>query len=124
MDFVGKPSDCGGAYTFGDVQWAIWKLVDGREPNPGALSSLGNWSPCRAQEIVDAAIANGEGFVPGCGDVMVIVLGPTITWTQSVIIWIEVPCPDDETVWGGDYFGTPLKFPGKNWAIYFAYTIQ
>ncbi|MEJ2560723.1 MAG: hypothetical protein P8186_31775, partial [Anaerolineae bacterium] len=125
QDFVGQPSGCDGAYTWGDVQWAIWKLIDGREPTPGTLSSLQAWSECRAQEIVDAAIANGEGFVPGCGDVMGIILAPETTWTQSVIIWIPVPCAaEDETVWGGDYFGTPLEFPGDNWAIYFAYTVQ
>jgi hypothetical protein len=123
--FVGKISGCGGAYTWGDVQWAIWKLVDGRQPDAGALSSLLFWSECRAQEIVDAALANGEGFVPGCGEVVVIILAPEITWTQSVIIWIPVPCAaEDETAWGGDYFGTPLEFPGDNWAIYFAYTVQ
>lgn len=123
--FVGKTSGCGGAYTWGDVQWAIWKLVDGREPDAGTLSSLLNWSECRAQEIVDAALANGEGLVPGCGDMMSIILAPEITWTQSVIIWIPAPCAaEDETAWGGDYFGTPLEFPGNNWAIYFAYTVQ
>jgi hypothetical protein len=124
QDFVGKPSGCDGAYTFGDVQWAIWKLVDGRDPSPGALSSLREWSPCRAQEILAAAIANGEGYVPGCGEVMSIILAPEVAWTQSVLIWVEVPCAEDETVWGGDYFGTPLEFPGDNWAIYFAYTVQ
>jgi hypothetical protein len=124
QDFVGKPSGCDGAYTFGDVQWAIWKLVDGREPTPGALKSLRDWLPCRAQEILDAAIANGEGFVPGCGEVMGIILAPENWWTQSVLIWVEVPCAEDETAWGGDYFGTPLEFPGDNWAIYFAYSVQ
>ena len=40
------------------------------------------------------------------------------------MIWIPVPCAEDETAWGGDYFGTPLEFPGDNWAIYFGYTVQ
>lgn len=121
QDFAGKPSGCDGAYTYGDVQWAIWQLV---EDNPPADHvSLGDWSLCRAQEILAAAFANGEGFVPGCGDVMGIILDP-VEWRQPVIIWVEVPCAEDETVWGGDYFGTPLEFPGNNWAIYFAYTVQ
>jgi hypothetical protein len=121
--FEGQPSTCGGAYTYGDVQWAIWQLIDDDDPDEGALSSLGNWSECRAQEILAAAYANGEGFVPGCGEVMGIILDP-VEWRQPVIIWIEVPCAEDETVWGGDYFGSPLEFPGDNWAIYFAYTVQ
>ena len=28
QNFVGKSSGCDGAYTYGDVQWAIWQLVD------------------------------------------------------------------------------------------------
>jgi hypothetical protein len=37
----------------------------------------------------------------------------------------ECECSDEcETAWGGDYFGNPMEFPGKNWAIFFAYTIQ
>jgi hypothetical protein len=122
--FIGKSSTCGGTYTWGDVQWAIWQLVDGREPTPGALLSLRDWSLCRAQEIVAAALANGEGFVPGCGQVMGIILAPELSFTQSALIWIPVPCAEEETVWGGDYFGMPLEFPGNNWAIYFAYTVQ
>jgi hypothetical protein len=119
--FVGQPSGCDGNYTYGDVQWAIWQLV---EDNPPAdHSSLGDWSLCRAQEILNAAYANGEGFVPGCGEVMGIILDP-VEWRQPVIIWVDVPCAEDETVWGGDYFGTPLEFPGDNWAIYFGYTVQ
>jgi hypothetical protein len=122
QDFVGQESACGGYYTFGDVQWAIWQLVE--DDQPGNTSSLNPWSLCRAQEILDAAYANGEGFVPGCGDKMAIILAPEFYWQQAVLIWVEVPCAEDETVWGGDYFGTPLEFPGDNWAIYFAYTVQ
>jgi hypothetical protein len=119
--FEGQPSGCGGVYTFGDVQWAIWQLI---EDNPPADHvSLGDWSECRAQEILAAAYANGEGFVPGCGDVMGIILAP-VSGNQPVLIWVEVPCAEDETVWGGDYFGTPMEFPGRNWAIYFAYSVQ
>jgi hypothetical protein len=123
QDFVGQLSTCGGAYTYGDVQWAIWQLL---EDNPHADHvSLGEWSLCRAQEILAAAYANGEGFVPGCGEVLGIVLiMEQYWWNQPILIWIEVPCEEDETVWGGDYFGSPLEFPGNNWAIYFEYTVQ
>jgi hypothetical protein len=123
--FVGQPSGCDGNYTYGDVQWVIWHLLEDN-PTSGALESLGDWSECRAQEIVDAAYANGEGFVPGCGHVMGTLLIREGDWWnyQPILIWVPVPCAEDETVWGGDYYGTPLEFPGKNWAIYFAYTIQ
>jgi len=123
QDYLSKISSYGGNYTYGDLQWAIWKLLDGGEPSN--TSSLGDWSLYRAQEILAAAYANGEGFVPACGEVMAIILAhPSFFWKQPVIIWLEVPCAESETTWGGDYFGTPLEFPGKNWAIYFAYTVQ
>jgi hypothetical protein len=122
QDFVGQPSTCGGSYTWGDVQWAIWQLIE--DDPPADHESLLDWSPCRAQEILDAAYDYGEGFMPGCGDVLGIILAPELPNKQSLLIWVEVPCPEDETVWGGDYFGTPLEFPGNNWAIYFAYTVQ
>jgi hypothetical protein len=122
--FVGQPSQgCDGNYTYGDVQWAIWQLVEDDQPNN--TSSLGDWSECRAQEILAAAYANGEGYVPGCGEVMgIILIMEEYWWNQPILIWIDVPCAEDETAWGGDYFGTPLEFPGENWAIYFAYTVQ
>jgi len=123
--FVGQPSGCGGNYTYGDVQWVIWHLLEDGEPDEGAITGLGPWSECRTQEILAAAFANGEGFVPGCGELLGIILIMK-EWGQPMLIWIEMPCDEakDETAWGGDYFDTPLEFPGKNWAIYFAYTVQ
>lgn len=119
--FEGQPSGCDGNYTYGDVQWAIWQLLEDNPPVDH--QSLSDWSPCRAQEILSAAYANGEGYVPGCGELMGIILDP-VEWRQPVIIWVGVPCVKEETVWGGDYFGTPLEFPGENWAIYLTYTVQ
>lgn len=118
--FVGQPSGCDGLYTYGDLQWAIWTLLEDEFEDNG---SLGDWSACRSQEIIDAALANGEGFVPGCGQKLGIIIDP-VDWRQPVIIWIETPCGQDETAWAGDYFGSPLEFEGKNWAIYFSYTTQ
>lgn len=77
-------------YTFGDIQWAIWELLD--DQNCIACSFLGNdWSPEKGQEIVDAALANGEGYEPGAGEVMAVVLLPTGR-TQSIIVTIPVGC--------------------------------
>ena len=91
------------------------------------LIALGTVRP--SQDVVleprvrGQVLSIGEGFVPGCGQVMGIILDP-VDWRQPVIVWIPVPCTEDETAWGGDFFGTPMDFPGSNWAIYFAYTIQ
>ncbi len=77
-------------YTFGDIQWAIWELLD--DQNCIACSFLGDdWSPEKGQEIVDAALANGEGYEPGAGEVITIVLLPTGR-TQSIIVTIPVEC--------------------------------
>ncbi|WP_420322325.1 hypothetical protein [Flagellimonas sp.] len=90
QNFVGKESTSGGAFTFGDVQWAIWELID--DNNCQTCSDFGSdWSIDRGQEIVDAAIANGEGYEPGEGDVLAIVLIPN-NFRQSVIIPIPLGC--------------------------------
>ncbi len=51
-------------YTYGDVQRAIWTLIDDTLSN----LSLGPYSRCHVEEIIAAAYANGEGFIPGCND--------------------------------------------------------
>ncbi|NDV42683.1 hypothetical protein [Flagellimonas sediminis] len=90
QNFVGQASPSGGAYTFGDVQWAIWELID--DKNCVTCAYLGSdWSRTKGQEIVDAAIANGEGYEPGAGEVMAVVLIPTGR-TQSVIVTIPLGC--------------------------------
>jgi hypothetical protein len=121
QDFVGQSSPgCGEYYTYGDIQRAIWSLLE----DNNSTSGLGPWSQCRVDEILAAALANGEGFVPGCNDLVAVVLAPVNTnqviIAQVTLIDVMVPCyPIDETAWGeGD------DFPGKNWAMYFTYTIQ
>lgn len=121
-DYVGKPSGQpsseGGyeAYTFGDVQQAIWILID----RPFSHWTLYSWSQERVDEIIDDAIANGQGFVPGCDDFVGIILIPLDVYgnptIQPVIIKIRF---GSETAWGAG-----LEFPGSSWAMYFNYTTQ
>lgn len=93
QNFVGQSSPSGGTYTFGDVQWAIWELIDNQ--NCVACAYLGSdWSEEKGQEIYDAAMANGEGFEPGAGGVMAVVLLPTGN-TQSIIIAIPLDCDQE-----------------------------
>ncbi|TXN35951.1 hypothetical protein FVB32_15430 [Flagellimonas hymeniacidonis] len=98
QNYIGETSPSGGMYTFGDVQWAIWELVDNQ--NCQACAFLGDeWSEEKGQEIVDAAIANGEGFEPGEGQLLAIILIPTNN-RQPVFISIPVECgpePECET---------------------------
>jgi hypothetical protein len=122
--FVGQPSSgCSGNYTYGDVQRAIWELIDDQVSTAG----LGSWSQCRVNEILAAAYANGEGFVPDCGDVIVVILAPVngqqVIIAQVTTIEVEVPCIPIyrfETAWGeGDEFTV-----GRDWSMYFMYTVQ
>jgi hypothetical protein len=120
--YVGQPSSCDGAYTSGDVQRAIWELIEDNQ----ATAGLGPWSQCRVDEILADAYANGEGFVPGgpsdCGLVAVI-LRPTnidhqITIAQVTLAAVPGTCTEiteDETAWG---FG-PCEFD-KKWGWYFS----
>lgn len=120
--FVGQsaPSPCTGVYTYGDVQRAIWALVEDEQ----STSGLGSWSQCRVDAILAAAYANGEGFIPGCGDQVAVILVPVdesqITIAQVTFIQVGVPCLYiEETAWRGCY-----EFPGKNWALYSTYEIN
>jgi hypothetical protein len=82
----------------GDVQNAIWLLID------DSLSvDQGPSDPARVQEIIDAAMANGEGFEPACGDRGILVLVPvakgcdlntmaTTLIAQAIVIEMPVPC--------------------------------
>jgi hypothetical protein len=120
--FVGQPSMSGGSYTFGDVQRAIWALIEDQQSTNG----LGPWSQARVDEILAAASANGEGFEPGCGDELGVILNPVDAsgnWiAQAMMITIPVPCVPElecETAWGWGPYGFP-----KGWARYITYTIS
>lgn len=121
--FVGTPSPgCSGSYTYGDVQRAIWQLVEDTQ----STSGLGAWSQCRVNEILAGADTYGEGFIPDCGDVIGVILipvgGQQVIIAQAVIGEIEVPCTPiycDETAWAG-VLGLN-EFEGRSWAMYFYY---
>jgi len=85
---AGQVSVCGGNYTYGDIQRAVWKLMDDDSTN---LFGLGEWSQCRADEIVNNAMLNGEGFKPVCDDdyLGVILDGENV---QTNIIAVPYPC--------------------------------
>nr|WP_299381658.1 hypothetical protein [Allomuricauda sp.] len=90
QNFIGTESQSGGPYTFGDVQWAVWELIDDR--NCQSCAYLGDdWSRAKGQEIVDMAMAQGEGFEPGDGDALAVVLIPKNN-LQSVFIPYQLKC--------------------------------
>jgi hypothetical protein len=81
QDYVGKDSTCNGTYTYGDVQRAIWALIDDVNSVTPILRA---WDQCRVNEILAAADAGGEGYEPGYGEYMWIILAADNT--QPVII--------------------------------------
>ncbi|NER11508.1 hypothetical protein SAMN06265375_103127 [Muriicola jejuensis] len=117
QQYIGKPSPSGGNYTFGDVQWAIWELID--DVNCVACAFLGDgWSVTKGQEIVDAALASpeAEGFVPDCGQLIAIVLIPQDN-SQPIFITLEVPCDCKETECNecdGKVTRLDLQYNGEN----------
>lgn len=82
--FVGKsaPGDLG-VYTTGDVQLAIWTLLDDAFDG----STVGPYSQARVDLIVSKARDLGDGYIPKCKGVVGIILDPA---DQQTVI-TEVP---------------------------------
>lgn len=62
----------GKTYTEAEIQGAIWGLTDNIVFVPSNLGTQAN-----AQEIYNLALANGEGFQAGEGDIVGLILDPT-----------------------------------------------
>lgn len=132
QNLVGQTSlNCDGSddgtdstYSALDVQQAIWYLLE---------DELKFTPTCKVSEIRDAALANGNGFEPECGETIAVVLVPvdtatheplsaqvTIITAQVTVISTETDCQPifggmEETAWAcGDFIR-----PGKNWAMSF-----
>ncbi|NER80662.1 MAG: hypothetical protein F6K42_14045 [Leptolyngbya sp. SIO1D8] len=68
------------AYTIGEIQLAIWQLIDDAPPNDDAITGLQTFFNGFDQANVDAikalAQTNGEGFVPEGGQKVAVILVP------------------------------------------------
>ncbi len=73
--YVGQPSPSGEMYTCGDIQIAIWKLLEDELPDDVA-NTADPWDPNRVDEILADVYANGEGFSPGSGGKYALILVP------------------------------------------------
>lgn len=89
QNLIGTPSSSGELFTFGDFQRALWYLVD--DSNCQQCLYLGDWDDDRSLELVDLAMNNGEGYEPGAGEKLIIILIPT-DGKQSVFIPFELEC--------------------------------
>jgi len=125
--YVGDSSPAGGVYTYGDVQRAIWTLIEDNNSTAG----LGSWDQDRVDEILADAAADGADFTPGCEDTVAVLLVPVnssgdttnqIIIAQVTFIEVGVPCDPilggDETAWADG----PHDFR-RSWAMYMDYTV-
>jgi hypothetical protein len=100
--FEGNVSTGNGIFTSGDVQRAVWSLIDNNQLTNG----LGDWSQARVDEILSLA-QNGEGFIPtyeyttifevqviGQMGTVLVPTGAGGATKQSIIIGVELPDPD------------------------------
>jgi hypothetical protein len=122
--YVGQTSRSGGVYTIGDVQRAMWTLIDDEVKTGG----LGVWSQIHADEILADAYAYGEGYVPGCGGLVAVALTPADGASHVTIIEVSyaqmgLGCDpiygdQEETAWGFGEYNLP-----HGWGWYFTYTL-
>ncbi len=150
QDYVGEDGPCVEPYTYGDVQVAIWTLLEDTDIPDEALSEefLGPWCQDNIDQILQDAQAYGEGFVPGGSDKYGLILVP-VDYAEdeppynmdpcepvAQIFMIVVQASGDETAWGAIPKDYPLDgdesnndpddsyaydFPGSNWAHYIIY---
>lgn len=90
QNFVGQTAANGETFTYGDVQRAIWELIDDEQSG-----GVGPFSDERVQEIVDTARVEGEGFVPSYGEEIALILAPdrngdSVVDAQIIIIEVEL----------------------------------
>ncbi|MEJ2595669.1 MAG: hypothetical protein P8100_11240 [bacterium] len=101
--FVGTASVCGGNFTMGDVQRAIWEIID---VTPDVEYGLGAWSECRVAEIlaaVEAAGTEASEFVPLAGGFGAAAFVPEGN-AQVMAVTFSFDCEAaDETAWGFGY---------------------
>lgn len=71
--FVGKTAPNGfGVYTSGDVQVAIWTLID----DNFQTDTVGPFSQARVDTLVELAMTKGSGYYPKCRELVGIILDP------------------------------------------------
>ncbi|MDG4715584.1 hypothetical protein [Winogradskyella marincola] len=86
-------------YTYGHVQYAIWKLIEGPYDNDFTdylTPTPGDWrryiDDAIGDEIYDAAVANGEGYTPECGGKLGLLLIPAdYDNVQAIMITKDLP---------------------------------
>lgn len=119
-----------GEITYGDIQRAIWGLID----NTTSTAGLSSWSSARADEIADRAYIEGRGFNDklDCDDQIAVIFQPInasgetshqVTIAQVTLVAPGGSCDGrEETAWaidgGPGGLGGLGSFGGSSWAEY------
>jgi len=61
-------------YTYGDIQRAIWQIIEEENVGTPGLGGPNNWSQECADEIQAAALSEGNGFVSQCDEFVMMVV--------------------------------------------------
>ena len=88
QNYLGQISGTGDAYTMGDIQRAIWALLD--NSTCVVCEFLPDFDDARRDELVVLALDNTD-FVPVEGDLIGIILKPQ-DGSQTIIVFIPVEC--------------------------------
>lgn len=86
-------------YTYGHVQYAIWKLIEGPFYNDFTdylTPTPGDWvnyiDDALGDDIYDLAVTNGEGYTPSCGGKLGLLLIPANPDdVQSILVTRDLP---------------------------------
>ncbi|WP_299129490.1 hypothetical protein [uncultured Winogradskyella sp.] len=89
----------GSEFTYGHVQYAIWRLIEGPYVNDFTdfLTQVpGDWRPAidnaKGDEIFELSVANGEGYEPTCGEKLGVLLIPAdFDNVQALVIAKDIP---------------------------------
>jgi len=107
--------------TSGDIQRAIWSLMDDNTIDPITLEV---WNQKRVNAILCDVILNGEGFEPSCDEFIVFIAIPIEIggdFDQPVICKVPMSCCEagigSGTAWADGKYG--IGFLGNSWATYF-----
>lgn len=113
-----------GANAF-EVQAAVWTLIDDDTPVNGAAGI--SWNQTTVNKIINDAIANGEGYVPGCNEYFAVLLDQGCTQNTSVtvqqsIFWLPTgTVPGAEQTVNGKCsgaWGSGERFDNGGWGMY------
>lgn len=113
---VGDPSPSGGTYSICDIQQAMHHFIVGYSFCTSGADQV------HIDEIIASATANGAAFVPGCGEVLAVLLDAVLPEIQDQLILIPVPCTPvltHETAWALN--GPNAVRFRTGWGQYFEY---